>query len=146
MRVHPDGAHPPDGRAEADGRLDGGRAGLEAEGDVARDEVAGRAAEDVLVHRDHAAAHLVEREASQALALRVEDADAARAERLVRARGEEVDVELPHVDGQVRERLRRVEEDGDAARVGERTTSATGAMQPGDVRDVPDRDEAASSA
>ena len=59
-----------------------------------------------------------EREAREVLGLAPEDADAARAEGLVRARGEEIDAQRAHVERQVAERLRGVEQHRDAARVG----------------------------
>ena len=102
-RLHPDGPHPPDRGPKADRRLDGRRSRFEAERHVARHEVAGCVADDVLVERHHSATHLIERKGAEVFALPVEDAHAARAERLVRARREEVDVERTDVDRQMGE-------------------------------------------
>ena len=110
-------------------------------GTSTRDELARSLADDVLVHGDHPAAHLVEREALQPLALRVQDPDAAGTEGLVRARGEEIDVELLHVDGQVRDRLRRVEEHGHAAGVRGAHDLLDRGDAAGHVRHVAERDE-----
>jgi len=118
------GAHVLDGGAEADGALDVGRARLVAEGRLAHLEAI------FAVVVDHAAADVPQLQVLETILAHVQDADARRAEDLVRREREEIAVELAHVDGQVRHRLRGVDHDRHAGGVGVAIHSSTGATTP----------------
>ena len=100
-----------DGGAEADDAFDVRRAGFVAERRLERLEAV------VGEHRDHAAADVAEPELGEPVAAHVEHADAVRPEHLVAREAEEVHAERVHVDRQMRDGLRRVDEHGNAGRV-----------------------------
>ena len=126
--------------AEADRARDVRRARLELVGqDVVRRLLEGDRA-------DHVAAALVGRHRLEQLRPPVEDADARRAVHLVRGERVEVAAELADVHGELRDRLRAVDEDRDAARVGDLDDPPHGDERAERVRDVGDRDDAACAA
>ena len=100
-----------DRRAQADGRHDRRRAGLELGGQLGRLEAAGGHA------ADHAAAAQEWRHRLQQFAAAIEHADARGAEHLVAAEGQEIGVERHHVGRRVRHALGRVDQHQRAGRV-----------------------------
>ena len=111
--VHADAVEIIDGRAQADGRDDRRRAGLELGRQVARLEAIQQHA------ADHAPAAQERRHGLQQLALAVEHADARRPQHLVAAEDEEIDVQGLHVGLLVRHALGPVQQ-RQAARPGAR--------------------------
>ena len=100
-------------RAERDGPGDVGRACFELEGQIV---VGGLGKGD---GADHVAAALVRRHGVEQRALAVEHADAGGPVNLMAAEGVEVAIERLHIDGEVRNGLCSVDEDGDAVAVGQ---------------------------
>ena len=108
---HADPQQVVDGGAEADDAFDVRRAGFVAKRRLERLEpVVGE-------HRDHAAADVAEPKLGEPVAPHVEHADAVRPEHLVAREPEEIDAERVHVDRQMGDGLRRVDEHGHAGRV-----------------------------
>ena len=125
---HADAQQVVDGGAETDDAFDVRRAGFVAKRRLERLEAV------VGEQRDHAAADVAEPELGEPVAAHVQHADAVRPEHLVAREPQEVDVERMHVDRQMRDGLRSVDEHGDAGRVRRRDPLLDRRNDAGDVR------------
>ena len=111
-------------RCKRDGVGDVARTGFEFPGELVEGRVL------VLNLADHVAAGKERRHRFEQLALAVEQADAGRAEHLVAAEREEIDVERLHVDRHMRNALRAVDQDVVPAARAAGTMRSSGAIVP----------------